>query len=161
MNRSVHTLGLLIALTACADRPAPPDSAMYVRQIQPLLAENGLLAERMLASASSVHDDKASPEMSADTWKRDIAPLAVHLHDQASRIDAPPEWSTSHQRLVEIWGERARGYSLIVTAIEGGDPDAWREGRALADQAKLDEETWFSVTNERLVPTGMTLDQYP
>lgn len=158
--RALPTIALLL-LAGCQSSAGPPESVLYVRQLQPLLAENGLLAERILEGAAQVHDERASAATTAVTWQREIVPLAVHLHDQAQRLDAPQSWATSHQRLVDIWGERAEGYELLSTAIRKGDADAWRRGRAMADQAKLDEESWFAGANDRLGPTGIVLDQYP
>ena len=132
-----------------------------MRQLQPLLAENGLLAERVLEGASDVHDGRASAATTAMAWEREIAPLARHLHDQARRVDPPGAWASSHQRLVDIWGSRAESYETLAQAVRDGDGARWRRGRALADQAKLDEEAWFSAANERLTPSGISLDQYP
>lgn len=152
---------LLLTVTGCTREASDPDARLYVRQLQPLLAENALLSQRMLEAAGQVHDGRANASTASVAWEREIAPLAEHLHDQASRLDAPPTWSSRHERLVGVWGMRAKAYRDVTIAVRKGDRSLWRKAGASADQAKLDEEAWFDDANAALASEGIELDQYP
>lgn len=153
---------LAALLTAACGPPAvPADTAIYLGQLQPLLQENGLLAERILEAAAQVHNGRSSPTAASATWQEEVVPIARHLHDQALRVDAPAAWAADHDRLTQIWGSRADGYTEISVGITRGERGAWQRGRALADQAKLDEEAWFTEAQKRVRPYGVELDQYP
>jgi len=115
----------------------------------------------MLEAAAQVHNGRSSPSAAGVTWEREIVPIARHLHDQALRVDAPTSWAADHDRLGQIWGARADGYAEIAQGIREGERGAWQRGRALADQAKLDEEAWFTEAQKRLTPHNISLDQYP
>lgn len=156
-----HALTLLTALVACAPPAVPQDTATYVTQLHPLLQENGLLADKVLEGAADVHDGRASPNTASLVWENEIVPLAGHLHAQAEIVQPPTRWASEHRELVSIWGSRAEGYVLVAEAVNSGDAARWKRGRALADKAKLDEESWFEEVNTRLAPLGIDLDQYP
>ena len=152
---------LTAALCACTTQPPPHDTASDVKQLHPLLHENGLLADKVLEAATDVHNGRASPTAASSAWENEIVPLAAHLHVQAEIVQAPTTWADAHGKLVSIWGARAEGYQLVSEAVNSGAESRWKRGRALADQAKLNEETWFKDANARLSVYGMELDQYP
>jgi hypothetical protein len=160
MSRLLPVLSAAL-LAACTPSGPAPDTATWVRQLQPLLSENGLLAARMLEAAAQVHDGQASPTTAALTWETELAPLAVHLHHQADLVQPPARWVTAHEGLVDVWRIRADAYTRLAEALDAGDDEGWRRGRALADKAKLAEEQWFNTTNARLESEGVTLDQFP
>lgn len=148
-------------LAGCARDPVDPQTAAWVHQLRPLLAENGLLAARVLHAATDVHNGEASPTTAALAWESEIVPLALNLRDQAELVQAPVRHEADHKRLIAIWDARATGYGDISRAIDEGDETRWKRGRSLADKAKLDEEAWFNDVNLRLGPQGIHLDQYP
>lgn len=154
---------MLFALMIACAKPGPAeiDAQQYVIAVDPLLLENGLVAQRLLAEASDVYDGKAQGKDVKAAWIDDIAPLTEHLRDQASALSPPPSWNDSHKGLVDIWTIRADGYRDIAEAVVIGDPEMFKLGRDKADTAKLREETWFRDANARLQPYGLYLDQFP
>lgn len=162
-SRPMRLLALPLLLTLGCAPAAQPDPAAkaYADALQPLVQENGLVAERVLEVAADVYNGKA---VSADTrkvWRDELAPMAEHLRNQAALVQAPPEWSADHTELVTIWTLRSDAWQDISEALEAGDPDLWKTGRSRSDEAKLQEESWFRKTNERLASQGITLDQFP
>ena len=152
---------LLLALLACGRRAPDPDHALYVRQLTPLLDDNGLLAERMLRAAAELHAGRATSAQALERWRDEVVPLAHHLHDQASLVQPPDPWVAPHERLTGIWETRATGYQLVLDGVEMGDESRFKRGRALADRAKLDEESWFQDANASLLAHGLLIDQFP
>jgi len=151
----------LLILSACSRRPHAPDNAFYVMLITPLLDDNALLAERLItAAATSLNAPEATSD-AVEAWRDEIAPLAHHLHEQASMVQPPASWVSLHERLVNTWSARATGYQLLLEASERGDEVRLKRGRALADRAKLDEEAWMQEVNVRLAADGIELRQYP
>lgn len=153
---------LSLALTGCTE-PSPmartaPD---YATDLEPLLYENGLLAQQVLFEAAAVYNGAASPEEVYTTWTDTVVPLARHLADQAIVASPPEPWAARHETLVSAWSDRADAYQGLHLAIEQGDPDAWKAARKKADDAKLREEEWFRSVNQELAPLGIALDQYP
>jgi hypothetical protein len=158
---------LLITATlgaGCGHRAAPPDDAFYVGQLIPVLADNGLLADRMLHAAADLSEgskSQAAGPRVAERWRDEIVPLAHHVHDQAALLQPPEPWVDRHSSLVAIWAARAQGYQLVLDGVSFADEARFKRGRALADQAKLDEESWFQDANTALQPSSLALDQYP
>jgi hypothetical protein len=126
-----------------------------------LLADNGLLADRVLRTAAAVANGTAAPEETRKEWETTITPLARHLHEQAALVQADGTWIEPQERLTRLWGARATGYEFVVEALQTGDDERWRRGVALADQAKLDEEAWFKEISARLAGEGVRIDQFP
>jgi hypothetical protein len=133
----------------------------YLDELDPLLQENGLLAERVLTLAAQIYNDSARPEQIADSWGRSVVPIAEHLADQASFVEPPQSYAQAHAEIVQIWGDRAVAYRSLSEAIQTGDTDAWNAARNSADAVKLREERWFDTLNERVGPTGLIVDPYP
>ena len=133
----------------------------YAQSLEPLLDENGLVAERLLETAAEVYNGKAASAEVKLAWAQDVVPLAEHLRDQAVLVQPPVEYADDHKQLVEIWSTRADAYREIADALRSGDMDQWKKGREQADDAKLREEAWFRATNEKLSAHGVALDQFP
>ncbi|MEZ4241224.1 MAG: hypothetical protein R3F59_34705 [Myxococcota bacterium] len=136
-------------------------TSTYLDQLDPLLQENGLLAERVLTLAAQIYNDSARPEQIADSWGRTVVPIAEHLADQASFVEPPQPYVQAHQEIVQIWGDRATAYRSLSEAIQTGDTEGWNAARNLADDVKLREESWFYALNERVGPMGLIVDPYP
>lgn len=152
----------LLLLLACTPAPPGADAARaYADALEPLLEENGHVADRLLYVAADVYNGKADAAAARAAWEDDVVPLAEHLRDQAVLVQAPPDWAPSHQTLVEIWTQRAESYRDISEAIDLGDPEVWKKARSTANDAKLREEAWFRDTNQRMQAYGITLDQFP
>lgn len=137
----------------------PPQT--YAQSLEPLLDENGLVADRLLETAAAVYNGTAASTEVKLAWVQDIVPLAEHLRDQAVLVQPPVEYAEDHRQLVEIWSTRADAYREIGDALVSGDLEQWKKGREQADDAKLREEAWFRATNEKLQPHGVSLDQFP
>jgi hypothetical protein len=153
---------LSLALAGCAGlSPASSSTTVYLSELQPLLQENSLLAERVLFQAAAIYNEAAKPEQIANAWSAEIVPLSEHLANQAGFVSAPEPWSANHAELVEIWTDRAVAYRNLVEAIKTADADQWNTARAQADDVKLAEEKWFDALNEKLAPQGLVVDQYP
>jgi hypothetical protein len=150
-----------LAFLACTPSPTRGDAEAYTSQLAPLLDENGLLADHLLKVASRTHHAQLPVTEVTTVWTQDLAPLAQHLHIQATLIQPPAEWVVEHARLIQIWGHRAQGYELIAQGLHHADASRVKRGRALSDQAKLEEESWFQDINTRLAPDGLALDQLP
>jgi hypothetical protein len=153
-------LAILLA-AGCGPDDATRSARAYVEQLEPLLYENGLLAERLLLAAADAHDDRVAPTALHTTWTTDLRPLAEHLAWQAAATSPPPEWAGRHERLVAAWSDRATAYRLIDEAARAGDREEWRRAREQADRATIAEERWFSEMDVELAPYGLALDQYP
>lgn len=148
-------------LFSCASGPGDA-TTNYLGQMQPVLQENGLLAERVLMQAAIVFNNESlKPEAVADTWNREIVLIAEHVYNQASFVKAPPEYSAVHEELVQIWGDRAAAYRSLGEAVQQGDPESWSKAQQLANSVKIREETWFDRFNDGLAPSGLAVDPYP
>ncbi|TNE92037.1 MAG: hypothetical protein EP330_03530 [Deltaproteobacteria bacterium] len=149
-------------LVGCGE-PGPDTLAAqsYAEQLEPLLYENGLLADQLYETAAAISNEQLDAETVEVRWQSRIAPVAEHLVDQAELVQPPAAWETRHDELVSIWRARAEGYRAISQALERGDREAWREGRKKADDSKIREERWFIDANRDLATHGVTLDQLP
>ena len=162
LTRSIAPSVLGLGLVACAAlSPETRDTHRYVKELQPLLVENGHLASRVLSLAARVYNDQGAPDDLAATWTDEVVPLAEHLHQQAQFLQPPEPWAARHQELVDIWGDRAMAYRTLSEALVLADPDAWKKGRAEATEVKLREEEWFKGANLTLAPMGIQLDPMP
>lgn len=153
------SLPFVIGLFACST--GDDATAQYLNQINPLLHENGLLAERVLLQAAKVYNDAVKPDQVAEVWVDEIVPLAEHLQNQASFVEPPAEHMQTHQELVAIWRDRAVAYRNLGEAIQSGSTDEWNKATALASDVKLREEKWFDTLNTALAESGRTVDPYP
>ncbi|MEN0062432.1 MAG: hypothetical protein AAGA48_09780 [Myxococcota bacterium] len=152
---------LLLLAFSCTTNSSGRSATTYVGQLQPLLHENSLLAERVLFQAADIYNNAARPDDVANKWETDITPIAEHLHFQAKLVDAPEEWSDQHSGLVEIWGDRARAYRDISEGLRLADRERWDRGRSSAEKVKLEEEAWFGEINEKLGSMNVNLEPYP
>jgi len=152
---------LLLMALSCSTDSAGRSASTYVGQLQPLLQENSLLAERVLFQAAALYNQAARPEDVADKWETDITPIAEQLYFHAKTVEAPAEWSDEHVALVGIWGDRAEAYRDITESLRLADRERWDSGLTAAKQAKLDEEAWFVSINEQLRAINVSLDPYP
>jgi len=153
---------VLVVLVGCPEPdPAARTAPEYVSRLEPLLYENGFLAERMLTAAAGVYNDTSGTEEVKKAWSKEVVPLSRHLADQAAVTVPPPEWADRHAELVAAWSDRADAYQEIEIAVEDGDREAWKQARKKADDAKLREEDWFRTMNRQLAPIGLALDQFP
>ncbi|MFT6816336.1 MAG: hypothetical protein ACJATT_000132 [Myxococcota bacterium] len=158
----MRTSLLLLLFAGCSSAPpGAEDARTYVSSLEPLVYENGLLAQGMLGAAADVHDSDIDSAPLVSWWKHDFAPLSQHLAHQAAAVTAPPEWSARHQQLVTVWEMRAASYAQLDLAVTDGNAELWTTGRAAADTAKIGEEAWFRNADESLAPFGLALDQYP
>lgn len=156
------TWSIFLVLSGClTPDPAAVEAQGYVASVDPLLHENGFVADVLLRTAAKTYDGTAKPEETRATWSNDIVPLTEHLRDQATLVAAPPAWVSDHENLIDIWTERADAYRHIADAVESGDPDLFQKGREQAYNAKLREETWFRDVNKRLEPYHLVVDQFP
>lgn len=160
MRRLAIAITLSIA-AGCGTPPEATDGRDWVEDLQPVLAENGLVWERMLRTAADVHEGKGDADVTALAWNQDLVPLVEHVRDEAALIQPPNAWATDHAAIVAVWAARAEAYRDLSVALRQGDTERWRNARPRADKAKLDEEAWFRTTNDKLRTLGITLDQYP
>lgn len=151
-----------LALSGCGPfSPEVQQTNAYLKDLQPLLVENGHLAERVLVLASRVYNKDGDADALAESWTAEVVPLAEHLHHQAQFIDAPAPWSEEHGELVEIWGDRALAYRSLSEALVLADLDAWKTARSQSTKVKLREEEWFKEVNAELATHGMVIDPTP
>lgn len=148
-----------LLLPGCAS--TNDETTQYLTALQPLLQENGLLAERVLLQSAKIYNDAVKPEQVSDAWVHEIVPLAEHLHNQSSFVAPPPSYAQTHADLVLIWGDRALAYRNLGEAINTGNTDEWNKARELANQVKLREERWFDTLNAALAPSNILVDPYP
>src|SRR5687767_4702485 len=86
-SAAMRTLPFLALLFAgCGPDAETRAAAEYGEQLQPLLFENSLLAERVLTLAAGQYNGGVPGEDLAKKWEEQIAQLAAHLHDQASFV---------------------------------------------------------------------------
>jgi hypothetical protein len=161
MLRAMYsTLTLVVVLGGCG--ASDDETTQYLNALQPLMQENGLLAERVLLQAAKIYNNEAvKPDQVADAWIHEIVPIAEHLHNQASFVAPPSSFATTHADLVLIWGDRALAYRNLGEAIQTGNTDEWNKARELANQVKLREERWFDTLNGALAPSNLMVDPYP
>ena len=149
-------------VSACGPfSPEAQQTNRYLKDLQPLLVENGHLSERVLMLSAKVYNKDGDTDSLAQAWTGEVVPLAEHLHHQAQFVEAIEPWSQRHGELVEIWGDRAVAYRTLSEALVLSDPDEWREGRAQATQVKLREEEWFKEVNQILLTTNQQIDPTP
>lgn len=148
---------LLGSLVACA--PPGKDAAQaYVTSLQPLLLENGKLADALIQLAGS---DPPPAELFAPFAER-LVPGAEHLAWQAGALPPPPApWSDRHLALVRVWGDRARAWRGLADSVQDSQRDAWKQAAGDASKAQLAEEAWFEETNQALRPFGLWVDAFP
>jgi len=148
-------------LLACT--PADPErqaAEVYAQALEPLLEENGFLADNLLGTAGAIHDGRAPEDLEA-RWTGEIVPLTENLYDQSRMLSVPDAWNAEHQLLIAIWKKRAESYRELSEATLAGDADRWTTARKVANEAKREEEAWFNNTNARLGKSGVSIDQYP
>ncbi|MCB9677883.1 MAG: hypothetical protein H6737_22480 [Alphaproteobacteria bacterium] len=153
---------LLAGLMGCATLdPKTAAATEYVNDVQPLMLENSLLAERLLKLASQVYNEDVPQAGLSPAWNDEIVPLAEHIHIQADAVDVPDEWKDLHDNLVVIWSDRASAYRSMGEAIVLADRKRWKEARELEGQVVKREETWFQTVSTQLSQYDLTLEQYP
>lgn len=157
------TVLALAALVGCGPlSPEAQQANAYVKDLQPLLVENGHVAERVLLLAANVYNQpKTDPEALGAAWTNDVVPLAEHLHHQAQLVEAPAPWVASHAELVDIWGDRAKAYRSLSEALVLTDDQGWTTARTEVTQLKRKEEEWFKKTNTSLAVHGLWVDPTP
>ncbi len=161
-TRIIAAPAFAVVLVACsALSPDTQAANRYVKELQPLLVENGHLASRVLSLAARVYNGEGDPGDLARAWTSEVVPLAEHLHQQAQFVQAPEPWAARHEELVDIWGDRAQAYRTLSEALVLADLDGWKKGRAEATEVKLREEEWFKSANLTLAPMGIQLDPMP
>lgn len=152
----------LLILSGCAYFDPELGAAIeYIEKVQPLMAENSLLAERTLVLASELHDKKADDAKVLEVWTNEIVPLSQHLHMQAGQLDPPELWKDSHGELVTIWTDRTAAYRDFGEAIVLADSERWDRARTQYQTMIDREQAWFQGTAARLQPYELTLEQYP
>lgn len=158
-------LAAAVALSVAACGPFDPETRAhraYVRDMQPLLVENALLADRVLHLAARVYNDpKTSAGDLAQDWTQEVVPLSEHLHGQATFLEPAAPWVEAHAELVDIWSERAQAYRTLSEALVLADANQWESAYNLARDVKIREEDWFRRANQTLAPKGLLLDQFP
>ncbi|HHO53638.1 MAG TPA: hypothetical protein ENK18_22890 [Deltaproteobacteria bacterium] len=157
----MSTLPLLLLTLSCQTDPAARAATTYINQLQPLLQENGLLAEHVLFQAAAIYNKADRQGDVAKAWSTSVVPLAEHLYDQSTFIEPPEQWVSSHDELVEIWGVRAQAYRNISEGLQMADQEAWESGRLQAQTATQKEELWFDQVNTIIAPMGFLIDAYP
>lgn len=150
------------SLTGCATLdPETAAATEYVNDVQPLMLENSLLAERLLVLASRLYNEDVPEDGFAPLWNDEIVPLAEHLHIQSDATKVPEAWKERHDNLVVIWSDRATAYRAMGEAIVLADRKRWKEARELEGQVVKREETWFQGVSSELAPFDLVLEQYP
>ncbi|MEQ1565699.1 MAG: hypothetical protein ABMA64_08680 [Myxococcota bacterium] len=152
---------ITVALTLGGCAGTDDETTQYLSQLQPLLQENGLLAERVLLQSAKIYNEAVKPDQVAEAWITDIVPVAEHLHNQSSFVTPPSSYAQSHADLVLIWGDRALGYRNLGEAIQTGNTDEWNKARDLIRDVTLREEKWFDTLNTALAPSKIMVDPYP
>ncbi|MEZ4321372.1 MAG: hypothetical protein R3F61_28125 [Myxococcota bacterium] len=153
---------LVGALLGCSTLdPKTSAATEYVNDVQPLMLENSLLAERLLQLAAMSYNDTVPEAGFAPTWNDEIVPLAEHIHIQADSVEVPSDWKDLHDNLVVIWSDRASAYRSMGEAIVLADRKRWKEARELEGQVVKREETWFQTVASQLGQYDLTLEQYP
>ena len=152
---------LFLVVLSCSSSSPTRTASIYVGQLQPLLQENSLLAERVLLQAADLYNNAARSEDVVQKWETDITPVAEHLHFQAKHAEVPEEWSERHDQLVRIWGDRGGAYRDITEGLRLVNRERWDRGTKSADEVKLAEEDWFVAINEELGAINVSLDPYP
>jgi hypothetical protein len=152
-------LTLFLGLSGCT--AGDDDTTRYLTALQPLLQENGLLAERVLLQASKIYNEAVKPDQVSEAWIHEIVPVSEHLYNQAGFVQPPSTYAQTHADLVLIWGDRALAYRNLGEAIQTGNSDEWNKARDLANQVKLREEKWFDTLNQSLAASNLSVDPYP
>lgn len=152
----------LLILAGCAAFDSErADAILYIQAVQPLMAENSLLAERTLAIASTLHDGSATDASVLEGWTTEIVPLSQHLHLQAARVDVPETWTDLHGELVGIWTERTIAYRDLGEGVVLADTAIWERAKN-RHQAAIDrEQAWFQTVSTQLAAHELMLEQYP
>jgi hypothetical protein len=151
---------LSILLSASCNLAGGTEARAYADKLAPVLQENGLLADQVLAIASTVHTGDDDPDAVRAHLAERVVPVAEHLHHQASFLEVGSSFEDRHQALVAIWAERAAAYRDLLDALTTGDREQWTRAIQLATDVKLKEEQWFQETNDEL-GAGARLDPYP
>lgn len=161
LTRAVLVMGLTATVGCGPLSPEAQSTNKYLRELQPLLVENGHLAERILILSAAVYNEDGGKDDLVTSWSTEVVPLAEHLHHQSQFLTAPDDWSARHSELVVIWGDRALAYRSLSEALILADVEEWEKGRSEATQVKLREEEWFKEVNQILANTGQQIDPTP
>jgi len=158
------TTASILWFAGCAMlQPGGADQLAYAEAIQPLLAENTVLADEVLGLAAEVYNDNAEADVDAltEAWRTDVVPLAEHLHAQAALVKPPDAYIERHKDLVTVWASRAEAYRDLSEALALSDAERWAQARELANEVKLEEEEWFRTINADFGQNGLLIDQFP
>ncbi|MCB9671726.1 MAG: hypothetical protein H6734_19765 [Alphaproteobacteria bacterium] len=155
------TLPLALLLGCPASDPERNEAARYITEVQPLMLENRLLAERRLQLAAEIYNGRMEGDALVKRWDEEVVPLSRHLHMQAELVEAPDAWKELHTTLVTTWTDRSRAYTDMGEALALSDKKRWEDARALHGSVLKREEQWFDSVRNRLAPYELELQQYP
>jgi hypothetical protein len=154
-------LPLLPLVLACAGGPEAGEAQQYVDAMNPVLAQNGALAQSFLTEASRVKKKEVDGGQLAELLTKELAPHALELSRSVAAITpTEPRLSASHAVLVHSWSERAAAYTALSEAWARGDVTAWDAGVRKNTAAKLEEERYFTEINGVLGEWDLSITQY-
>jgi len=155
-------LPVVFAILACAGGPESDVAGAYVAAMQPVLTENGALAQRFLTEASRVKKKETDGATLEAMLHAELAPQAAALLTKAKAVNpGDPKLDDAHALLVKAWTARSAAYAALEDAWTRGDVLAWDAAMKQNAQAKVDEEAYFTQIDAALAPYELRLEQYP
>lgn len=133
----------------------------YITAVQPLMAENSMLAQRTLVVAAGIQNGDLDDEGVLEAWSTEVVPLAQHLHFQAGEVTPPEQWVDLHEELTTIWLDRSVAYRDLGEAIVLADDATWDRAKAQHETTIEREQAWFQSVGARLQVMELSLEQYP
>jgi hypothetical protein len=156
-NATVLVFILASTLVGCTDQT----TAEWTKQLDPLMVENGLLADQMLLVAAGVYNETSDGAAVAETFATTVVPVSESLAFRADAMQPPKEWELQHDQLVDIWTRRAGAYRGMSEALILIDAERFNGSLKEVQQAAEAEEAWFGQVGGQLAKQGVTLAQYP
>ncbi len=161
-GRMASPLLLISLFVGCGSDPVEQDVATYQAALQPLLAQNLVVAQGFLDVASQIKKGETDAPQIAERLQKELGPLADSLSAAAGKIEPrTPALGEAHAVLVRAWTDRAASYHAMSDAWTANDLAGFENARRKNLQSKLDEEKFFQTVNGLTEPYGLRIDQYP
>ena len=150
---------LTVLLVGCQKDPVVLDYQVYHSDMQPILLNNGDLAEEFRDMAALVKRKQVSAGEIGTKLDDRLVPLAEKVVTDARNVTIKlDDLRLAHGELVAVWEERVDCYRAIIAAWKAEDLDAFDGAIQNNFANKRQEELAIAAINDLLMVYSVTRD---